>query len=114
MELKDLQGNDIDQFVRNYRKSLGEQYDAGVATLNQQRANDFAGIMAGSNKAGMLYSNFPERSKMQYDTQTYLPGFIKLRQNYQSGIDKLRANVVDLFNQSKSINEAIADLNEIK
>lgn len=113
MELKDLQGNNINTFVENYRKALGQQYDAGVAALEQQRRNDQQAIMAGANKAGMLYSNFPERSKIQYDTQTYYPGLIKARQSYQSGLDKLRANVINLYNQNKSINEAIADLNQI-
>lgn len=113
MELKDLQGNDIDQFVRNYRKSLGQQYDAGVATLNQQRANDFAGIMAGSNKAGMLYSNFGQRDKIKYDTQSFYPAQVKAFQSYQTALQKLRENTINLYNQNKSIQEAIKDLNEV-
>lgn len=112
MELKDLQGNDINQFIKNYRESLGAQYDAGVASLNQQRTNDQAAIMAGANKAGMLYSNFPERSKIQYDTQTFYPGLIRTKQSYQTALDKLRSNAVSLFNQNKTIEEAIADLNK--
>lgn len=112
MDLKDLQGNDINEFISNYRKALGQQYDAATAALNQQRQNDFAGIMAGANKAGMLYSNFPQRSKIQYDTQTFYPTQIKAFQSYQSSLDKLRANAINLYNQNKSIQEAIADLNE--
>ena len=112
MELKDLKGNDINQFAKNYRKALENQYNAGVVALDQQRQNDFASIMGGANKAGMLYSNFPERSKIQYDTQTYAPARIKTFQNYQTGVDKLRSNVADLFNYNKTIEEAIADLNE--
>ena len=113
MEIKDLQGNDINQFIENYRKALGAQYDAGAAALGQQRTNDFATIMAGANKAGMLYSNFPQRDKIKYDTSTFYPAVIKARQSYQSGLDKLRANAINHYNQNKSINEAIADLNEI-
>ena len=112
MELKDLQGNDINQFIKNYRESLAQQYDAGVATLDQQRKNDFASIMSGANKAGMMYSNFPQRSKIQYDTSTFYPILIKARQSYQTGLDKLRANAINLYNQNKTIAEAIADLNE--
>ena len=112
MELKDLQGNDINQFVQNYRNALQSQYDASVANLNQQRKNDFATIMSGANKAGMMYSNFPQRSKIQYDTQTFYPTAIKTRQSYQTALDKLRANAISLYNQNKTIAEAIADLNE--
>lgn len=112
MEIKDLQGNDINQFIKNYRDSLQAQYDASVNDLGQQRRNDFATIMSGANKSGMLYSNFPQRSKIQYDTQTFYPSAIKARQSYQTALDKLRANAISLYNQNKSIAEAIADLNE--
>lgn len=112
MELKDLQGNDINTFIENYRKALGAQYDSSVAALNQQRTNDFANIMSGSNKAGMLYSNFPQRSKIQYDTQSFYPTMIKAKQSYQTALDKLRSNAVNLYNQNKTIEEAIKDLNE--
>lgn len=113
MELNDLQGNNINTFVENYRKALGSQYGASTAALQQQRQNDFANIMSGANKAGMLYSNFPQRSKIQYDTSTFYPAQIKSFQNYQTALDKLRTNTISLFNQNKSIAEAIADLNEI-
>ena len=112
MDLKDLQGNDINQFVKNYRESLQAQYDAGTNALNAQRKNDYASIMSGANKAGMMYSNFPQRSKIQYDTATYYPSVIRNYQTYQSGLDKLRANAINLFNQNKSIQEAIDDLNK--
>lgn len=112
MELKDLQNNDINQIAKNYRTALDNQYNAGVAALGQQRTNDFANIMSGANKAGMMYSNFPERSKTQYDTQTFTPTLVKTRQSYQTGIDKIRSNVADLYNNNKTIEEAIADLNE--
>jgi hypothetical protein len=112
MDLKDLQGNNINTFISNYRKALGAQYDAQMAALNQQRTNDYAGIMGGANKAGMLYSNFPTRSKVQYDTQTFYPSAIKARQSYQTSLDKLRSNAIDLYNQNKTIQEAIDDLNK--
>lgn len=112
MDLKDLQGNDINKFIESYRKALGAQYSADNAVLAQQRINDQQAIMAGANKAGMLYSNFPQRDKIKYDTQTFYPGRIKAFQSYQSGIDKIRQNAVDLYNQNKTIEEAIADLNK--
>lgn len=112
MELKDLQGNDINQFVQNYRNALQSQYDASIANLNQQRKNDFATIMSGANKAGMLYSNFGQRDKTKYDTSTYYPSLIKTRQSYQTALQKLRDNAINLYNQNKTIQEAINDLNE--
>lgn len=112
MNLEDLQGNDINEFIQNYRDSLQAQYDSGVASLNQQRKNDFASIMSGANKAGMMYSNFPQRSKIQYDTSSFYPTMIKTRQSYQTALDKLRSNAISLYNQNKTIQEAIDDLNE--
>lgn len=111
MDLKDYKGNDINQFIKNYRDTLQAQYDAGMNTLQNQRRNDFSTIMAGANKAGMLYSNFPQRSKIQYDTQTFYPTAIKGYQSYQTALDKLRANAINLYNQNKTIQEAIDDLN---
>jgi hypothetical protein len=37
---------------------------------------------------------------------------VKSAQTHQTALDKVRANAVDLFNQNKTIEEAIADLNE--
>lgn len=113
MELKDLQGNDINQFIQNYRNSLKQQYDAGVNAINAQRRNDYTTLMSNANRAGMLYSNFPQRDKIKYDTQTFYPTLTKGYQSYQSALDKLRANAINLYNQNKSIQEAIADLNEM-
>lgn len=83
-----------------------------MQNLQNSRNLQFQGIMSGANKAGMMYSNFPERSKYQYDTSTYVPAVTKVQQSYQTGLDKLRSNTVDLTNQLKDINDAIADLND--
>lgn len=112
MELKDYQDNDINQFIRNYRDSLKAQYDAGVNAINAQRQNDFTTLMSNANRAGMMYSNFPQRDKIKYDTQTFYPTAIKTYQSYQSALDKLRQNALNLYNQNKSIQEAIDELNE--
>lgn len=105
--------NYVDPYIQAYRDSLQEQYDAAKASVDQQRANDFATLMAQANTKGMTYSNFPERSKIQYDTATYTPALIKARQSYQTGLDKLRSSGVQLANQIKSIEEKIADLNSM-
>lgn len=106
----DYQGNDINQFIKNYRESLQAQRDSAIKQLEQQRRNSYATIMSGANKSGMLYSNFPERSKIQYQTQTYVPSYTKVQSSYQSGLDTLRNNAINLWNQIKAYNEATADL----
>ena len=101
----------IKNFYQNYRDSLDRQYQSGVQSLEQKRKNDFASIMSGANKAGMMYSNFPTRSKIQYDMSTYTPSTTKLHTTYQTGLDKLRSNVLSYQNSIKDIQDAIATLN---
>ena len=105
--------NYVDPYLQAYRDSLQEQYDAAVANIEQQRTNDFAGIMSSANARGMMFSNFPERSKYQYDTTTYAPAIVNARQSYQTGLDTLRSKGVELANQIKSVEEKIADLNSM-
>lgn len=105
--------NYIDPYIQAYRDSLQEQYDAAKANLDQQRSNDFAALMAQANTKGMMYSNFPERSKIQYDTGTYTPAIVNARSTYQTGLDKLRSSGVQLANQIRTIEEKIADLNSM-
>lgn len=101
----------VDPFINAYRDSLERQRDLSMQSLNNTRRNDFATIMAGANKAGMLYSNFPQRDKIKYDTQSYMPAQVKIQQSYQTGLQKLRENTINMANQLKTINEAIAELN---
>ena len=104
--------DEVNSFIANYRNELDRQRDLGMQNLDNNRRNQFQNLMGSANTAGMMYSNFPERSKMQYDTSTYLPSKIKLQQSYQTGLDKLRSNTTNYINQLASINEAISDLNE--
>ena len=101
----------IKDFYQNYRDSLDRQYQSAVQSLDQQRKNNFASIMSGANKAGMMYSNFPTRSKIQYDMGTYMPSSTKLHTTYQTGLQKLRENVLNYQNSIKDIQDAIATLN---
>lgn len=101
----------VDPFINAYRDSLERQRDLSMQSLDNTRRNDFATMMAGANKAGMLYSNFPQRDKIKYDTQNYVPAQIKIQQGYQTGLQKLRENTINMANQLKTINEAIAELN---
>lgn len=103
----------IDEFIKTYRDSLKNQYDTTLSSLQNNRRLEEANIMASANQKGMMYSNFPQRAKMQYLTSTYLPGIVEARTSYQTGIDKLRANAVSVANNIKSIEEAIADLNKV-
>lgn len=101
----------VDPFITAYRDSLERQRDSAMQNLDTARRNDFATIMSGANKAGMMYSNFPQRQKIQYDTQTYMPAQIKIQTGYQTGLQKLRENTISMANQLKTINDAIAELN---
>lgn len=101
----------IKNFYQNYRDSLSRQYQSALQSLDQQRKNAQTTIMSGANKAGMMYSNFPERSKIQYDTGTYMPTQVKLHNTYQTGLDTLRNNILKYQNSIKDIQDAIATLN---
>ena len=101
----------IKSFYQNYRDSLDRQYQTGVANLDQQRRNDQTSIMSNANRMGAMYSNFPQRDKIKYDTQTYQPNLVKLYQGYQTGLDKLRQNMVNYQNSIRSIQDAINELN---
>lgn len=101
----------IKSFYQNYRDSLDRQYQTGVANLDQQRKNDFTSIMSNANRMGAMYSNFPQRDKIKYDTSTYQPNLVKLYQGYQTGLQKLRENMVNYQNSIRSIQDAINELN---
>lgn len=106
--------NEWQDFYRNYRENLSRQNEVGKQNLWQQRRNAQASIMSGANKAGMLYSNFPERSKIQYDAQTYDPAVIKMQTSYQTGLDTLRNNILKYQNSIKDLQENIAHLNSMR
>lgn len=101
-------------FYNNYRESLSRQYEAGLQSLNQQRRNAQASIMSGANKSGILFSNFPERSKVQYDVGTFQPAQVKLQSSYATGLDTLNNNILKYQNSIKDIQDSIAHLNSMK
>ena len=104
----------IKEFYQNYRDSLDRQFQTANQNLDQQRRNAQASIMSGANKAGMMYSNFPERSKIQYDVSNYMPSQIKLQNTYQTGLDSLRSNILKYQNSIKDLQDAMASLNSMK
>lgn len=106
-----IEMSQIEDFYQKYKDSLEPQYQASVNLLDQQRSNAMDSIMGTTNKAGMMYSNFPMREKLKYDQNTYMPALTKTRTAYQTGLDSLRNNAVNLANYTRSIEEAIADLN---
>lgn len=108
-----LQGEDVNEFYKNYQDALERQRDLANQQLQQQRSNDFASIMSNANARGMLYSNFPAREKVKYDVSTYQPQLVKTQQSYQTGLDKLRSNALNAWNNIQAIQEKINDLNEI-
>lgn len=104
----------VKDFYQNYRDSLDRQYQSNLQNLEQQRKNSQATMMSSANKAGMMYSNFPERAKIQYDTQTYEPAVTKLNTSYRTGLDSLRENVLNFQNSIADYKKAIAELNSTK
>lgn len=105
--------DEINSFISAYRDTLDRQRDLGMQNLENNRRNQFQNIMGAANKVGMLYSNFPERAKIQYDTGTYMPARVKTQTTYQTGLDKLRSNTTNYINQLADINDAIAHLNSL-
>lgn len=103
----------IKEFYQNYKDSLDRQYQSGLQNLEQQRRNAQTSIMSAANKSGMMYSNFPTRSKIQYETGTYYPALEKLNTTYRTGMDDLRNNVIKYQNSIKDIQDAIAHLNSM-
>lgn len=103
----------IKDFYQNYRDSLDRQYQSALQSLEQQRKNAQTSIMSGANKVGMLYSNFPARSKIQYDQNTYQPSQIKLNTSYLTGLDTLRQNILKYQNSIAEIQDSIAHLNSL-
>lgn len=86
-------------FLKNLREALQQSYDAGIRNLENQRTLDQSAIMNRANKAGVMFSNIPQRMKIQYDTNTYMPNQVKLNQSYQTGLDSLRNAGVNAANQ---------------
>jgi hypothetical protein len=109
-----LSNDELDEFYKNYRENLSRQKETDLQNLNQQRLNTQSTIMSGANKSGMLYSNFPERSKIQYEAQTYQPAQAKIYSSYQTGLDTLRNNILKNFNSIKDIQDQIAHLNSLQ
>lgn len=105
--------NQLKEFYQNYRDSLDRQYQSGMQNLEQQRKNAQTTIMSGANKAGMMYSNFPMRSKIQYDQNTYQPAQIKMQTSYTTGLDQLRNNILKYQNSIAEIQDSIAHLNSM-
>ena len=105
---------ELQDFYKNYRESLSRQYENSKQLLDRQRKNAQSTIMSSANKAGMLYSNFPERSKIQYDVSTYQPAQVSAYNTYSTGLDTLRNNVLKYYNSIKDVQDSIAHLNAMK
>lgn len=111
INLTDLRGTDVNSFVRAYRDSLKNQYDTSLSQLKGEKRQQDANIMSDANTAGVMFSNFPERSKIQYESQSYIPSVAKANETYQTGLQSLRENAVSAYNNIKSLQSAINELN---
>ena len=94
-------------FIDQYRDALGLQRDLSLQNLENARRNAYTNTMANANTAGMMYSNFPERAKIQYDSEVYQPGKVKIQNTYQTGLDNIRNNVVNSINTIADLKDAI-------
>lgn len=103
--------DDTKTYFENLRDAYKVQYDTQRNLLDEQRRQQQAQTMSQANTAGMLYSNFPQRTMIQYDTNTYQPALTKLNTTYLTGLDSLRNKGTQLANSILSTQEAIADLN---
>lgn len=101
------------EFLKNLRESLQQSYDAGLANLENTRKLGQTSIMSNANRAGMLYSNFPQREKIKYDTYTYMPALTNLRNTYQTGLDSLRNAGVNAANQVAYYQQMIDHYNNL-
>lgn len=110
-------------FIDKYRDAIGKQYESTVRDLERQRdlayqdldnarRNQFQRIMGAANTAGMMYSSFPETSKILYNAETYMPARTQIRNSYQTGLDKLRSNIVSAANSLADYKDEIAALNK--
>lgn len=100
-----------EQYFKNLVDAYRNQYASQKNLLSEQRRQQQAKIMGEANKAGMLYSNFPQRTQIQYDTNTYMPSLTSLYNTYQTGLDDLRTKGTQLANNITSLEEAISGLN---
>lgn len=108
-----LTGVAIDPFIKNYREALAAQQQASLNSVNQERQNQQEAIMANANSRGLLYSNFPARTKIQYDTNTYYPAIQQVNTAYRTGLDTIRENVANNYNTIANLKQQIANLNSL-
>jgi hypothetical protein len=113
-DFRDLTGNKINDFINEYRDTMKQNYDFNVSAIENQRNNDYQSIMSQANKRGMMYSNFPERAKIQYDADTYLPNLKNAYTSYQTGLDKLRSSALSAYNNIKETQAQIDHINKLK
>ena len=104
-----LERGDLNDFIRAYRESLQAQRDSSFKQLNQARKAAQTTLMSNANRVGVMYSNFPQRDKIKYDTQTYMPAYTKAQQSYQTALDSLRNNAINLWNNVQAYKEAAED-----
>lgn len=106
-----MQLEDTQQYFRNLADAQKVQYNTQRNLLDEQRRQQQASIMSQANTAGMAYSNIPQRTMIQYDTNTFMPAYTKLNTTYLTGLDSLRNEGTKLANSIRTYQEAINDLN---
>lgn len=96
----------FEPYLKNYREALRNLYASTRQNQDNTRDLKYGNIMSSANTAGMMYSNFPERSKMQYVANTYIPSTAKAYTTYTTGLDTLRRNIANTYNIIKEYENA--------
>ena len=98
--------DEINSFYEKYRDFLDSQLDTSFQAIDNARRNAYQNIMSGANTAGMMYSNFPERAKYQYDANVYEPARRQAQSSYITGLGTLQNNIIDTINKIADLNDA--------
>ena len=98
--------DEINSFYEKYRDYIDSQRDTSFQAIDNARRNAYQNIMSSANTAGMMYSNFPERAKYQYDTNYYDPARTKVQNSYQTGLSSLFNNMTSTINGIRDLEDA--------
>lgn len=104
--------DEINSFYEKYRDYLDSQRDTSFQAIDNARRNAYQNIMSSANTAGMMYSNFPERAKYQYDTNYYDPARAKVQNSYQTGLSGLFNNMTGIINGIRDLEDAAKAAND--
>lgn len=110
---KDLLGNDLDEFYKNYRDYLEKSNQQNIERLNTERTMSHQSLMNQANARGMLYSEFPAYAKTKYDTQSYIPALANQQSSYMTGLNTMQQNMLKMANSILDAEDKIKLYNQL-